>query len=846
MSVTLGLERAENPYDNYILYPQYCDMNGDEKLDILIYSGRVVEFDENNNIFRGKTNSNEIITLTAVNLTENWEFKLNRENFVIGDVEFINYAKINRGDYSEPLLFVQYCQVEEEVTEFIRDGYKLVRNQNETGYYESYILNLSTNAIKYNISDYVTDRVVDLIYLDYNEEDYIPDFILITENCTLEYRDSFEDVIVTYLAFYANGTCAWARNSSEENSFTRTYYNNIAYEGDFYANQVNETHFACIGGDHQLQVIDLRTGEESWNITHSHGSKYKFNNIFFNNIDFNMDNNPEICVSFCNFSVNTYGIGFFDFSSLEPIGTPMMIPAPSYRVEDIEDYILLNSDLPNFLIGFGDLSLFNYYVYQITELGLVNKSINLDHYEYAYIYNLNNYFFIIEDNYYLSLNVKTEMSAMMGETLLIDLESAEVEQSYSKYLQQYLIGDFNLNYQGLEILILSQGETSFRYITLNSERKYYKVSLLNESIFYITVVLMISSVLSLISHRKKLIKISGVETQLSLENESREDSQKQPHQIPSSTVKSIEGIRRSAVIMLIILLTSLILFIVFAFLQNQTETLINSGSFTVIRIAYFAVGLMCSSLTIVSILYNRFAPNSAMIYVRIQSFFYTKILKKSRNYKIVILDMNHYAKKFSPIGILQRSLFPMFISLTIGLSVFHSFSNISIISEQGINTAWISDFMLYACNTFILIYILLAVLIPGAWLLDDAGVVYFEEPIDVHAPGDISKVSDWLLNWLKGLFGITAIINYINLFIKLDINNLVIDPDLLMKILIVTIIFLDVILAPILYGLVTMYFSNTAIMEDLDYNRNKLFEKLQKIGTDLTPYKLSLFFEQNK
>ena len=45
---------------------------------------------------------------------------------------------------------------------------------------------------------------------------------------------------------------------------------------------------------------------------------------------------------------------------------------------------------------------------------------------------------------------------------------------------------------------------------------------------------------------------------------------------------------------------------------------------------------------------------------------------------------------------------------------------------------------------FVVSYLLLMFIIPGGWLLDDCGVVYFEEASDFSLSGDITMPIFWM------------------------------------------------------------------------------------------------------
>jgi len=411
-----------------------------------------------------------------------------------------------------------------------------------------------------------------------------------------------------------------------------------------------------------------------------------------------------------------------------------------------------------------------------------------------------------------------------------------------------VLGDFTTRYDGIHRASYNYYDMEYSYMILGSTRAYYKTNSINEIVYYASYIILTLGTVFVILSKRKMEQLKDQQRSLEakeLDAINNEQVGTEMKKGKKTKVGSEVGfMKRFAFIIFIVMLSAVVMFIYFIFGSNM-NSIYDSIETNAIRSAFITIALMFSSLPFISILYNQFATQSAIIYIKIQSFFYKVLMKGRKNYKVVVLKMN-YAKGCSSVTILSRSLMPILISLTVGLWIYQAFSSeLFLTSEGALNMSFIGDFETYAGIAFILIYIGLMFIIPGGWLLDDCGVVYFDEPVKDHHPGDISKISSWLLNWLKGLFGITAFLNYYMLFKNFSFNIGGVVNDVLGAVfMLIFVIGIMLIASPILYGLLTMLLSNSSMIQDLEYNKRTLFDKMQKQGLDTTAYVLRDVFGQ--
>jgi len=387
---------------------------------------------------------------------------------------------------------------------------------------------------------------------------------------------------------------------------------------------------------------------------------------------------------------------------------------------------------------------------------------------------------------------------------------------------------------------------------VNLERGYYVWPILakakamfeldstNAILFYSAIIVGVVSGLLLIKARLAHSRLSRTEEAIQPELAARKRE-------VTTTLQTTRPLRGLSLVMLLVMLAAAIVFVTFIVVIGVGDNYYNSENYYAIRNSYITISITFVSLPIIAIMYNHLSPRSAMLYIKIQRFFF-RLQKKRKEYRIVVLDLSDYGKKHSVALVMSRSLFPLLVSLTLGLTIFGAFASemTGLSGTTGsMNMVWLAEFELYGGLTFIASYLLMIFISPGGWLLDDCGVVYFEQPKEVIHPGDISKISDWLTGWLKGFFGISALLSYYQLFAGTDFLALVDMEDPLMGMLLLVFIFMIMLVfTPILYGLTAMFSANASMIDDLEFNRKQLFAMLQKAGIDVTPRRLKDFFER--
>ncbi|MHA1819746.1 MAG: hypothetical protein ACTSU2_06350 [Promethearchaeota archaeon] len=270
-------------------------------------------------------------------------------------------------------------------------------------------------------------------------------------------------------------------------------------------------------------------------------------------------------------------------------------------------------------------------------------------------------------------------------------------------------------------------------------------------------------------------------------------------------------------------------------------------------------------------IFNYTAPYFAeKVFINGQRKTYALLRKLSkRDYKIIVIDIVE-KKKISKAAIIGRVFLPLLISLTIGITIYqglgpdgflikalyprfidHPLTNpdtLGILTPdmKSSNDLWIEigRFARYCFQPMIYTYIAITLIIPSAWLLDDAGVCYYERALEYREISDVDSISKWTLSFISGLFGVTAIIQFMNLFVPM-FSQL----GTLMSVLgelaegspafSVLVLILALIIFPILSGVIFIY--NAMFKMELNYDKNikRLYKRMEKIGIDTTPLDLS-------
>ncbi|MHA1681669.1 MAG: hypothetical protein ACTSUE_11725 [Promethearchaeota archaeon] len=836
-------------FSGYNLIQSPVDVDSDGCAEVIGYTGRELEEASDGSI-RGMNADHGIALIDLLDGMHAWAggvFTLGEPNYVVGCA-----MPMNRWDaaYSyKPRLLVQFAQVNpNQETRYEFNGYgdmnsKVTVIKNETGLYRTLIMNVSNSMETIELDD-VPGRILDVFPLNYQESDAFPDFLVITTNVTYNQEWSRNNTYQGFygfhvVAYFENGTLAWSCNNTDVSPSSLLNAGEKNGWPFAMAFSLNQTHFVMKGPGAYIVCGDIQSGNRTWS-----SSGHDVNLVFDSLVDVSGDGLVDIPFLVDN---GTTWFGYYDLNGtfisshgMVNLGTGSQVIPGMYTRRDFaaDDVIVVYKRENCSLYPFVDA-----YKHNSSGLSLIWRY-EFENHEDLQIFSSGQDFFLDDDagggggsGRYFLLRYKVE--GRNDRAVALDAMSGSVVGQYNRIGRTNVIGDFLSDDCQLFMEIVFTDNRNGLFVIGGEGSKYiFQHSVLNTWVFYLCIGLVVASgILTALFSRIHRRLLSMEEKMVAGQSDS-------PGDTILTTSKTTRGLRKASITMLAIIIAVVSLFIYAIFFIDMGGITVYGGTdYTAIRNAYLTVSLMLASTPLLSLIYNVSSPNSAMLYVRIQKFYYRFVNRGKKEHRIVVLDMSHYARKFSNMLIISRSLFPIFISLTLGLSVFQTFSRETITNEFGnFNLFWLADFEFYGGLIFIGTYIFLAFIVPGGWLLDDSGVVYFDEPKSIHHPGDISKISSWLLNWLKGLAGFTALFNYYKLFANFNIIEALQMESVVSTITIAIIIIVLIILSPILYGLLAMFASNADMIDDLEYNREILYGKLQKMGIDTTPMRLRDFF----
>lgn len=825
--------------DNLTVFPRLIDVDmNNQTHEILLFSSRRedMKISGGNNVTYGSNDRNRIVVIDPVTFDLKYNFTLQKPRHVIGFINLANEGNISSG--MAPVVLVQYAQVSEEetiVNNSVGTAYIIVKN--ETGIYETYLL-YPAGGQPVNITAAVSGRILSMIPLIYDPADNTPDFLVLSTNIT---RDNVPNSFVHHyelLAFYANGTRAWVVNNTTPTSAiapqsTAPFEYGWQFEAPIYHGLElgmlhNKTHFAMNVGA-SLVMGYIKNGSQAWK---SSLASIQVRSIFELAFDKNSDSVPDILVEA---SIGGDPASYFMY--LDGCnGTKLSSPA---QIRSSNDAIVHARSVQRF--GNAESYIFGLNkttkvlkIYRHSASGIINYgNVSLAEETDGFVLMPSWSFINDTGRAYYSLIIPRDGDY---DLVIIDVESA----SRVATRQEFYFGDFLVDelapFDGPEIAI---ADIYYTYLLLSSmpSKPMWTMSSVNEIAFFVSVGAMIVSGLVLMRARRPVKKALARHAEQMAESDRTAPAVVSPEKVS-------HGLYVLSSIFLSVIIVAAVIFFIFIFVQTSMN-IYRSDVYYTFRNAFITIAIQFASMPLIAILYNLFSASSGMFYIKFQRFVF-KAFKRGKKYDVIVLDMNEYGKKFSAWTIFMRSIFPLLVSLTIGITVFGYFSNELLVTPSGtINLRWISDFTFYAGIVFVGSYVVLTLFIPGGWLLDDAGVVYFDEPKSFRQPGDISKISNWMLSLFKGIFGFTALISYYNLFVGADFSSLVglsSDPvlNLLMFIFIVLVL---LILSPILFGFLVMFTSNASILSDLQYNTHRLFIRMKKMGIDTTPRRLSDFFQ---
>ncbi|MEX2681744.1 MAG: hypothetical protein Q6373_009090 [Candidatus Sigynarchaeota archaeon] len=792
--------------------------------EIILYSGEKPE---------GSNDLASVIVFDMKTGKQSWKLDGPEPLINVGLVENVN--EWYNGNTNDPVLLVQFAKVEAIETTYVEWIDKSLRFRNETGTYRTFTWNLGTPTFAGSVNEITGTigtggRAIGVIRLPYDPLDDLADYIIVTTNRTWQTETmrvpigSGEVVLYTMYAMHANGSLSWQINSTTSGSIlatgSNTYWNNI------HGFAFNASHFIIQLPGTAIGMASIKTGDKAWTANH-------IREIIEFPRDYSGDAIPDL-VCFNDTSAITCingrnGSMVANFTAI-PLGNAEGNSARMASRFGIPfDLFLAWDDSTNQTLA---------YRHDTTGVSLLWA---IDHGDYKW-YNWRDTWetvFYYTGQQILRIHVGIE-GTNDNYHKIIDCNTGTTICDVDNLWGDAIAGYFFDEWAGPELLGVSVENGYYVRAPLEKAKAMFELDSTNAILFFSAMIVGVVSGLLLIGAKRVHSRLSRQEEAIQPELVA-----KTPEVTTTrATTKTLRGL---SIAMLLVMLAATIVFIVFVIIIGMGENYYNSENYHAIRNSYLTISITFVSLPVIAILYNHFSPTSAMLYIKIQRFFY-RLQKKRKEYKVVVLDLSKYGKKHSIALVMSRSLFPLLVSLTLGLTVFGTFASetTGLSGTTGsMNMVWLAEFELLAGLTFIASYLLLIFISPGGWLLDDCGVVYFEQPRDVIHPGDISKISDWLTSWLKGLFGITALINYYQLFAGTDFLSLVDMEDPLMgMLLLVFVLMIMLVFTPILYGLIAMFSANASMIDDLEFNRKKLFDKLRKAGIDVTPRRLKDFFER--
>lgn len=285
-------------------------------------------------------------------------------------------------------------------------------------------------------------------------------------------------------------------------------------------------------------------------------------------------------------------------------------------------------------------------------------------------------------------------------------------------------------------------------------------------------------------------------------------------------------------------------------------------------ILYPAIFLM---MALIPDLYNKLAPYFAHnVFIKTQRKFYNYFMKTGKkDYRVIIINMVE-KDKVSSVKRISRILLPLLISLTIGITIYqglgedgwlynalsrfidHPLTNpsvLGILTEEmtNANDLWveIGKFARYCVLPMIITYALISLFIPSSWLLDDAGVCYYQQALKYREISDVDSISKWSLGFISGLFGFTALISFFGLFLpmlnQLDTlgQNLSLLAEDVPPALGIAVLILALIIFPILVGILLMLTAQIKMERNYFENVERLYQLMEKDGITTVPHDLT-------
>ncbi|MHA1820085.1 MAG: hypothetical protein ACTSVC_06395 [Promethearchaeota archaeon] len=878
---------------------------GDDKEALIMYSKTPLRMDQNNNSF-GVVDTNYIRIIDMKSGEVFWDYSLDKPNYVIGYIKnlrsyslddsyfviLVQYAQVVAGDSLEVVPYDWYY-------------YKNETGNYETYLIRNYANNRTKIDI-IDLTEHIKGRIIDVLSMssDFNPNSFesvsnTSGFVVHMTNLT--YQDelnrfnkegaSVKESMDSFSFFSTDGKLKWSLNESDSAIFKDIQNLDVI---DVYMTHINESSLAIV--DQNYYLIDIRDGSLIFEINSSIDDHIYFIQGLTCSIDYNNDTISDLAVvvnkeennngTYTNYYlIKVYdGVTGADLNKTLNEGDETFLRMEYIRITDLRNRELMGQDFyPYDLIAIK--TTFNqsdtFAVFKITQnkLELIYKVQILG--GYSYFLSSRSLFMEEDGHKYLLWVHKSPNSGHNMYKIDINVKKEKIYASKNK--EPHFMWDLLTDLKGKEIILLNPYDDKLNIISMLGDKNFYELNPLYSVILIISIMGIIGAIPLLLYMRKKVREQYSEKERLVLnekedlttgqkevEQNQKEAGQKEtPH---SSSLEKITNnkeeisardilnnnvgqeedrakklmdsvltLRKLALGVFFIIIAGLVIMITQIFI-NQEHVIYKSGLYYAQRNLYIVFSLMMGLFPVISAMFNILAVKSSKIYIQIQKFFYHKLKRNKVDYKVVVLDMS-YARRHSPFILLSRTLFGLFVSITIGLSTFQLLYS-GTLPVTSVNIGFISEFEQLAALTITISLLFLAIFLPGGWLLDDCGVVYFEEPIEINAPGDISKISDWLLSWIKGLFGFTAIINYYRLFQYFDLSS-IIKSDPLSNLIVFMLILIDIIFIPILYPIAVLLYSSFSILEDIDYNHLHLMNVIENLGFDSHPHRLRDFFEDN-
>ncbi|MFX0100696.1 MAG: hypothetical protein ACFFCS_14065 [Candidatus Hodarchaeota archaeon] len=255
-----------------------------------------------------------------------------------------------------------------------------------------------------------------------------------------------------------------------------------------------------------------------------------------------------------------------------------------------------------------------------------------------------------------------------------------------------------------------------------------------------------------------------------------------------------------------------------------------------------AIALLTITLPVTAGLYTILAPRVSSIIIRLNRWRMKKKPKKDRPSDSLheILIIPPFGRSTNMGQVRNRLLVMITMSITIGLTVFDygtrwfdfiGISEITIIKgllDEAL-LQYLTGIFLYMVIPSMVAMSLFFWLLPPAWLLDDAGVLYYIKDKKSTIPEDIETVSSWFSDKIVGFFGIGAILSYA--FFVLDSPVIYSYTNLPGEIQIPFLVFVFGFIIVTSFCMAVL----AVIMHDAfaPYNASKLYNILSKKGFDV-------------